>query len=444
MPGPGTGAAGPARQLWAAGVVGAIAGCLVILDGRAVAAALVCLAGVGGVLVIGPERLGTVAWAATAFVAPMSGVRLSGVALSDVFLVAAVGLTLPSFATGYRRLPLPIRPDVFVGLAAIACGGVIGTFFAARPGASLGEMARFVLASAGSVAAVALWAPPPSRVRWFCSLWLAGAVFNACWAIFLGPADRARPAGLSTHPNHLGLVCMLGAALALGLLLAEGRAARRLGAAALAPLSLGLLASGSRAALVGLVVTVPVFAVLTRRVQVAVRALAVTAVLGVGVLAGLAHVPDQSGLGRLVGGATAAESDVERVEHLSRSLDRLERHPLTGEGFESSREAHNVYLQVAVAAGPLGVVGFALVVRSVLRARAEVRRRAPVAGDRALLAGLIAGYAGYLVAGAFQNLLWDRYLWLYVSAALVLAATLAGEGRLATEDDRAAAPAGAG
>ncbi|HVM02345.1 MAG TPA: O-antigen ligase family protein [Acidimicrobiales bacterium] len=418
-----------------------MAGCLVILDGRAAVAALVCLAGVGGVLVVGPERLGTVTWAATAFAAPLSGVRVWGVALSDVFLVAAVGLTLPSFAAGYRRLPLPVRPDVFVGLATVACGGVIGTFFAAHPGASLAAMARFVLASAGSVAAVALWAPPPARLRWFCWLWLAGAVFNACWAIALGPVDGLRPAGLSTHPNHLGLVCMLGAALALGLALGGRRAARRVAAAALAPLVLALLASGSRAALVGLAVSVPVFAVLTRRLQVAVRALALTAVLGVAVLAGLAHVPEQSGLGRLVGDRTAAESDIERVEHLSRSLDRLERHPLTGEGFESSREAHNIYLQVAVAAGPLGVVGFAVVVRSVLRARAVVRRRAPVAGDRALLAGLVAGYAGYLVAGAFQNLLWDRYLWLYVSATLVLAATLAdGEDRPAGPGDRAVAP----
>jgi hypothetical protein len=418
-----------ARQLGASGAIGVIAGSLVVLDGWAAAGALLCVAVVGGLFLLGPERLGLVAWAGTAFVAPLSGVRAAGLAVSDVLLVAAVALTLPSFATGYRRFPVPIRPEVFVGLATIACGGVIGTFFAARPGASLAEMTRFVAASAGSVAAVALWAPRPAQLRWFCWFWLAGAVFNASWAIVVGPVGGFRPAGLSTHPNHLGLVCMLGTALALGLALAERRALRPLAAAAIAPLLAAVLVSGSRAALLGLVVTVPVFAVLARRVQVAVRALAVTAVLAVGLLAGLAQVPDQSGLGRLIGGTSAAESDVERAEHLSRSLARLEGHPLTGTGFESSREAHNVYLQIAVAAGPLGLLGFALVARSVLRTRTEARTRGPASGDRALLAGLVAGYAGYLVAGAFQNLLWDRYLWLYVSVILVLGVTLAGEER---------------
>lgn len=419
----GVRAAGP---LAAAAAVGAVAGAAVVPGGRVAAGAALCAAGAGGLLVAGPERMATVAWGATAFAAPLSGVRVRGAALSDVFLVAAVALTLPSYATGRRRAPLPVRSEVFLGLAAIVCGGVLGTFFATRPAAGLAEMARFVVAAAGSVAAVAVWAPRPARTRWFCGLWLAGAVFNACWAIAVGPVGALRPEGLSTHPNHLGLVCMLGAAVALGLLLAERRALRTAAAAALAPLLLALLQSGSRAAVVGLAVTVPVFAVLTRRARVALRLLAVGAVLGAAVLAGWVHLPEQSGVARLVGGgASAVESDAERAEHLSRSLDRLERHPLTGVGFESAKEAHNIYVQIAVAAGPLGVLGFALVARSVLRNRSEVRAAGPAAGDRALLAGLVAGYTGYLVAGAFQNLLWDRYLWLYAAAALVLGASLA-------------------
>jgi hypothetical protein len=40
----------------------------------------------------------------------------------------------------------------------------------------------------------------------------------------------------------------------------------------------------------------------------------------------------------------------------------------------------------------------------------------------ALLVGTGSGLVGFLVASAFQNVVWDRYLWLYI--AIILAATI--------------------
>ena len=184
-----------------------------------------------------------------------------------------------------------------------------------------------------------------------------------------------------------------------------------------------LMASGSRAALVGLLVAGVTVLVLSGRVRLAIRAAMVASTVGVLVLTSALHLSG-TGLDRLFGNASASRSDAERVGKLVNSYDRFAAHPLTGEGFEFAQEAHNVYLQVLVAAGPLGLVGLVVVVSFTLSGILRSRRRpgTRATGDRALLAGLGAGYVGYLAAGAFQNILWDRYLWLYVAAAVTLAA----------------------
>ncbi|HUR17784.1 MAG TPA: O-antigen ligase family protein [Acidimicrobiales bacterium] len=423
------------RELAVAVAVGSAGAGFVILYRQLSVVAVLALVAVpvialtGVALAASSGRLAVAAWAVAAFTVPLNGVRVSILTLSDVLLIVAVAVTLPSLAADSRTRTAGVSRGVFAGLGAIAFGGVIGTLFAADAGASLLTMSKFVLASAGSVLAVMLWAPSQERIRWFCHLWLLGAVFNAVWAIFIGRTPGARPAGLSTHPNHLAMVCVLGVGLALGLALTGRRPLRGLALAALLPLSVALVLSGSRAAVVGCAVVVPSVAVLARRVQLAIRALFAVGVFALAVLAGFIRLPEETGLRRIIGDPTTIASDAERAEHLSQSLDRLNDHPLTGEGFQFAQEAHNIYLQVAVAAGPLGVLGLFLIAGAMLRAsRGGLHARAgPVSGDQALLAGLGGGYAGYLVAGAFQNVLWDRYLWFYVAAAVVLAQTAATE-----------------
>jgi hypothetical protein len=422
---------GNARQLGAALALGAIAGGLVVLDIRAV---LVVAAALGGLLLgrglwaFGSRGVAGLAWAGAAFTAPFNGVRVSSlVAVSDVFLVLAVVAMLPPMVVrGREPLRSSSHEGVLVGIALIAVGGTLGTLFATQPVASLAGIAKFVLAAAGSVLAVRLWAPGTREVRWFCSLWLGGAVVSSLWALTLGPELVGRPLGLSTHPNHLGIVCLLATGIALGFILSGRPLARGLSMASFPLLVVVLVASGSRAALLGFFVMVPAVAVLSYRLQLAVRAGVVAAVFGLAVLAGAVDLPASSGLGRLFGDGSTPASDVSRIEGLSTSIDRFERHPLTGEGFEFAQEAHNIYLQVLAAAGPLGLIGLVVVAGSVVRASSAGVRAASgrVSGDHALLAGLAGGYVGYLVAGLFQNILWDRYLWLYIAAILALGASL--------------------
>jgi O-antigen ligase len=316
------------------------------------------------------------------------------------------------------------------GLAAIAVGGTVGTIFASEPMVSLLAIAKFVFGALGSVTVLALWAPTRDEVRALCGLWLAGATLSAGWALAISETTVGRPAGLATHPNHLGIVCVLGLGLALGFALDQRRRTRLLAVLACPVLLVGLLASGSRAALLGVFIVVPAVAAFSQRVQVALASIAVGAIAAVGVFAGVLQLPADTGVGRLFD-ASGAESNVGRIEHLERSVARYQRHPLTGEGFEFAQEAHNVYLQVLVGGGPLALGGLALVGLSVIAAvcRGTRGRSRRTLGDAALLAGMGGGYAGYLVAAAFQNILWDRYLWLYVALLLSLALRVATENR---------------
>ena len=427
-----------AWQLGAALVLGAIAGGLIIVDARAIlvaAAGLAALILVRGLLALGGQGVAGVAWAGAAFTAPFNGVRVSSVvAVSDVFLVLAVLAMLAAMVVGEREpTTASVRSSpyegVLLGVAVIAVGGTLGTLFAAHPVASFTGIAKFALAAGGSILAVRLWAPSARQARWFCSLWLGGAVVSSLWALTFGARTVGRPLGLSNHPNHLGMVCLLATGISLGFALSRRRPARGLALASLPILVAVLMASGSRAALLGSLVMIPTVAVLTYRVQLAVSAGAVAAVVGIAVLTGVVDVPAQSALGRLFGDVAVPAGDVSRIDLLGSSVDRFASHPLTGEGFEFAQEAHNIYLQVLVAAGPLGLIGLVVVAGSVLRASTAGARSTsgPVTGDHALLAGLAGGYVGYLVAGLFQNILWDRYLWLYVAAILALASSLRTE-----------------
>jgi len=58
--------------------------------------------------------------------------------------------------------------------------------------------------------------------------------------------------------------------------------------------------------------------------------------------------------------------------------------------------------------------------------------------------GLTGGFAGYLASGAFDNILWDRYLWTYLGLLIVLAGTMRLEGRSAGPVGAPAEPATTG
>jgi hypothetical protein len=407
-------------------ILGGFAGVLAAIDVR-----LAAVLGLGALAVLmaaafGAEKMSDIAWYVAAALAPMNGLRVTSfAALTDVALVVAVSATIVN-AIAARR-PVSLRPadnGVLGGLMLIVIAGMVGTIFAGNPLQSLVVMSKFLVAAVGSLVAISLWEVTATKLRRFCWAWLAGAVANVLWAASgHGAKNAGRPLGLTTHPNHFGLVCVLGFGMALGLAASATGRERVVAHAAVATLLGGVLLSGSRAAVLGALVVIPAWSILASRWTLALRCIAGGALLAILIGAGAIHLPANSGAQRLLGGASSSASDAERVQAFEAALHRFERHPLTGEGFEFAQEAHNIYLQALVIGGPLALLGLGIAATSIarpgLRVAAALRRGSV---DRRLLLplGMLAGYAGYLVGGLFQNILWDRYLWLYIAAALGL------------------------
>lgn len=377
-------------------------------------------------LVTDRRRSAAVLWGAVALAAPFQGLRPAPfLTLSDIVMVLAVIATLPDTLTRRRSRVAP--PPLVAALVLLVAGGLLGTFFSASPGASLLNMVKLVVAAGGSVLALSLWSPEIRSLRRFAWLWFGGAVANTMIALFASKLVLGRAQGLTTQPNHLGLIGVLGTALGLGLVLSASKARfRTVALAGTGVCVAGVVASGSRAALIGEVATFLAVAIFARRPRLLTRTAVVVILLGIAAGAGLIRIPDSSALSRLAGGGGSRESNVERQRNLATTMGRIARHPLTGEGFEFALEPHDIYLQPLVVAGPIGLVALAMAAWAILRASRAGLGAASSAGDGNgfLLAGLSGGYVGYLAAGFFQNIAWDRYLWIYIGLVLMVAASL--------------------
>ena len=411
-----TGAGSIAAPLIACLIVGA----LVAVGQALVATALVGCATVAALVIHQRRELAPILWDAVAFAAPLQGIRaVSVLALSDVLMVAAFAAVLPE-ALGRRRRVVP--GSVVVAFALLIGAGLLGTFFAPDFGASMANLFRILLGTAGSVTAMAFWDPGVERLRRFAWLWFAGATANGVWAALAPPDFNGRALGLTDHPNHLGIVSMLGLGLGLGLVLSRGGAARLWAAGGVVVLASAVGLSGSRAALIGVTTTIGLTALLTRKIRLLIATGLVVLLAVVAVTLGVVQLPEANAVSRAAGRGGSAASDVERKQLEAEAFSRIGRHPLTGQGFEFAQDAHNIYLQALVVGGPVALASFVwlsgrLVGVGLQASRAERRRR-----DGPLIAGLTAGYASYLCTGTVSNMVWHRYLWTYVGLLLLLAA----------------------
>ena len=384
-----------------------------------------------------------------AFTAPLNGVRAPwGWTICDVLLAVAVVALICQSVTGSddTEAPpaLPVPRPYLAGVALLLAGGIVGTAFAAHPAASLLNLAQFGLAAGVPVLVLWGWRPDVATLVRYAWCWLAGAAVSAVVALGSGGDASGRVAGLSAHPNHLAMISTLGAALAVALAVCEQGRRRWLAAGATALLAVAVIRSGSRAGLLALVVAGAVLVIRGARTAGVGKSLGATwaassrgfsprrrltapaVVVGSVVAATLVLAERGVVLGghnairRAFGDATTAASDHARASLLWAGLRSIAAHPVTGSGFEHALQAHDIYVQVWVAGGLLGLVGLVVVAATTVRCGLAVT--GPSTG-RGLATGLVAGYLAYLAAGTVQNFLWDRYLWLHVAVILWLGAT---------------------
>ncbi len=375
---------------------------------------------------VGLARLRGVALAGAALTLPMTAWKAIGpVTISDLLLVAAVVLLLPRFRLAAAgRLWVPA-----VAVASISVGGAIGTVVVSPSdlAASAENIGRFAAASIAAMLLVVCWRPGRRQIASFGWPWVAAGVISAVVALLtpsnidVGPG----PPGLTPHPNHLAIISVVLLGVTLGLVGAD-RSGRRLMAGIVAGgiLFAAVVDSGSRAGFAAALIVIVLVLVATRDrivVRLAVAAVVVGLIL---LLLGLAG--DSNGIQRL--GREGVDRGPGRRAFNDAAWDRFKAHPVTGVGFADALQPHNLVLTASSGAGLLGIVGAVMLIVLALRIYALTvwRRIDEDPARRILVAGLAAAVIGYLAASLFQNVIWDRNVWIAIALMTWGAALLRG------------------
>lgn len=368
---------------------------------------IVLATGLLALVALGPHRLGTVFLVVATFFGPMSSVRpvasVSVVTASDVFLVGGMVLLLPTLLRRRFRLPFAFQ----VGALLVLVAGVAGSLLTDNPVLSLRYVGQLLIAVFVLPTFIGWWNP---RLRVLLALawaYLAGQTIS--FVVALGEGG-SRADGLTTHPNFFGLCSTLAFALGFFLMRHHGPVLTRVVVSLDVLFVVGVSMSGSRAALLA-VVLVSAAWVMVERSALGGYAMAFLAVAAVAIGNwALALLPPGSALSRLAGNSTSAVSDGNREDLLRDGIAQFFDRPLVGNGFEHALTSHSIFLEVAVAGGLIGLLGYLLMLGSLLE---------PLIDRASSLHTLSYPVLAYALVGALSNSLWDRFIWTAASLGAV-------------------------
>ena len=325
---------------------------------------------------------------------------------ADVFLVIGFALLIPQILDGRLQAP----PMFVAGAVILISAGLVATTFSAAPFQSVGEMMRLVASAVMLPTAFLLWNPSRRKIVAVAGAYTCGSAFSTGYGLVTGlKTDDGRYAGLAEHPNGLGLTSMFSVALIPFLAAASGRERRWLWITLGAVNAVGVWVSGSRAALLVLLVLLPIFPLVSRSAA-GVGLLGFATALGLLFADRLLNVEGGNALSRLLGAGSTAGSNADRGDRIDTVLAIIREHPLLGSGFIHSWYAHVTYLEIMAAAGLFGLIGFCAIL---------------LAADRTVLTAphpfnLLAYPAvGYTIVGFATNVLWDRYIWIPISLSML-------------------------
>jgi O-antigen ligase len=403
-------------------VVPYVVGVLLVVATTAVAnlgqlfalAACVAMAGLVAVLALGPERLGHVLMVAAMFTAPMNDVRpsqaVSLVTFSDLFFVVGFGLLAPRIIRNRVRFP-----SMYLGGAALLLAtGLFSSILAANQLVSLNGLSRLTAAAIVLPVALTWWNPGTRTIDLMAGAYVAGMVVSVGAGLAEGPlAANGRYDGLTTHPNFFGQAGMLSLALLMYLLGRVPRHRHWILYAAGGICLLGVIESGSRASLLVFLVLVAVYPLVQRS---AMAGYGILVAGGVMVVVGSVLLDRLGGGGsaidRLRGDNSTAYSDNKRSSLLESGFSQFLHKPFTGWGFtENPLASHNVYLEVAVALGVVGLVAWCMILWSLVRPLFDV----DLARQRLAYPAL-----AFALDALLTNSMWDRYVWAAISLSLLI------------------------
>lgn len=393
---------------------------------------------------------------AAAFVSSWNAVSLLGIQPVDVFLAMAVALSTTYLAGGKMPwVPVWVRWGTVCILVVIVTHQVFPTsatylskrfiyvpWFVAISGHDLMENgavrgAKWILALAVLPVLVAESARRnPELVPRLAKAWLLGTAVSALVAvtdllgvtlinstlIVLGGAT-ARQAGLTSHPNHLGMSIAMVGPLAIGV----ATRSRWKGLVLILVLTAGVVVSGSRAGQAGFVLAITATLALSNRARRFAPLMIVAA--GIATAAAVWMKPNLRDVaGSLFRFDTTdryvMQSNEERANLSTQAIADFEQRPVDGVGLEILNQAHNIHLQVIASGGVILATGILVYFAGVLRAGFAERRSKDPLGLYLFIAVSV-----WLAAGTFGTQLTDRYLYIPVAALAALQYVRAREAK---------------
>jgi O-antigen ligase len=411
-------------------------GALVALSTQGLVGAVAALAVAGVVtlfVVLGPERLGTGFVLLAMFTAPQNSVRpipsADFVTFSDLFLLLGAGLLLPTLLRRRSRYPT----GWLVGSIGVVVAVFVSSLLSATPVIDLLYGVRLPAATVALPLFFLAWAPGRRMIDALAWSYVAGHMVSTAYALVAGkdPAT-GRFDGLTTHYNFFGIAATITAGLLIHLYHRTSPRWRWLvwacGLVTVGSISL----SGSRAAVLVVLMLVVLYPLLEKSLLSGY--LVVAGGLGL-VVAGnalLGRTSNGSAFTRIRGDSTTSFSDNERTTALHTGWARFLQHPVLGGGFDATAyDAHNVYLEIAIGIGVLGLAVHLLVFSAGVL---------PLFGTGPLRR---LGYAplGYAAMCLLTNSIWDRFVWMGIALAVVAAVDRPEESPPDEgQDDMAAAP----
>lgn len=366
-------------------------------------------AGVALLSILGSDRLGYLMLIGAFATAPMYKSLApsvgSPVTATDLLFVAAFGLLVPTLMQGRLRLP----SLYYVGVGMVMASGLIASAFSDDPTTSLISLVFWMTVMLGLPVAFALLAPSGRLVGLLAAAFVAGQIFSMVYGAARGYVAQGRHAGFSSHPNYFAQGGMLG----LCLLLYLGYRYRDRWLLLIVPAAGACVASvvlsGSRAATVVVAVLVLMIPFVERSALTGflLAALGALGLLALPVIAAIGG--SGSSLSRLAGGGGSGYSDTARSLGLGEGIDRFFEHPLRGTGLIELFDIHNNFLEVAVAIGIFGFVGYLMVLYVFAR---------PLFGD-GQYRRLSYGVWAYIGFGATVPSLYDRSVWTVMALSVV-------------------------
>jgi O-antigen ligase len=328
---------------------------------------------------------------------------------TDIFVVAGIIHLAPGLL--HQRLKAP--PLYLIGLVLLASWCLASVIITGDLFDNAFHTVQWLFFIGALPLFIAWWRPSMRIVEMLLWGYLAGHVISTAGGAAEGPVYGGRYDGLTHHVNAFGLAGVVSIAIVFFLLHRHKDFFTRLVLLGVVAVSIGsIVASGSRAAIVVLVVLALLVPVVERSALVGVGLAGAIALVVLSLPLIVAISGEGSAIGRLVGEGTAAASDGARVESLDLGIDRFWQSPIVGSGFTEIELIHNVYLEVAVAIGVLGLVSYLIVMFAMavpVISRHPLRR----------LTFILFAFLG--VAPTFPGL-WDRTVW--VPACLVMLAML--------------------